>query len=498
MKRIPPAAALCLAMACLLAPRPSAAQEPTRVTFEDAVDRALRLGTDILRARADVELAGAQESREWMSFLPQLSLSTSARRSFGRSFSQQEGQILSETNDALDGGVSANLTLFDGMRRFSSVRRAALEEEASRLRLDRTRQDVLFSLVEGYIGLIQARELLGVREQELATGEELLEQVRRLVDLGRTPLSDLYQQQAAFAEAEAAVVEATRQVELSETRLLQVLQLDPFGTYRFETPSLPEDEAEEPGYDQASLLQRAFAARGDLEATERAFRAADEGVDAAQSGYWPSVAVSFSYGSNWNGSSLQPVPGTGAPPRTVTLTPDGGGDPIRFEVPGTGADPSLYQPGFVEQLDARRGGSVSLSLSFPLFDGLQTRTQVQQAEAARRSARYDLEDRRQLVALEVRQALLDYRSARAQREATGRRLEAAERAWEAAERRYELGAATFVEVVQARSVLVSARSAAIRARYGVLLAQRRIDYHTGTLEESTLLLPASSQESEDE
>lgn len=464
------------------------------VTFDDAVQRALRLGTDILRARAQVDLAGSLETREWMAFVPRLSLSTGARRSFGRSFSPEEGAILSETTDAVDGAVSANFTLFDGMRRLSAVRQASLQEDASRLRLDRTRQDVLFALVEGYIGLLQARELRVVREQELTAGSELLEQVRRLVDLGRAPVSDLYQQQAAYAEAEAALVEGVRQVEVAETALLQVLQLDPFGSYRFDVPDLPEDDGTEREFDLALLMERAFASRGDLVASERALKAAEEGLDAAQAGYWPSLALSFNYGSNWNERSRQPVPGSGVAPETVTFTPEGRSEPVTFEVPGTGSGPRFYQPGFMEQLDSRRGGSVSLSLSVPVFDGLQTRTQVQQAEVQRLNARYDLQDQQQLIAVQVRQALVDFRSARAQREATRRRLEAAERAWEAAERRYELGAATFVEVVQARSGLVAARSAAIRARYGVLLAERRIDYHTGTLEPGALL-PRTVQES---
>ncbi len=122
---------------------------------------------------------------------------------------------------------------------------------------------------------------------------------------------------------------------------------------------------------------------------------------------------------------------------------------------------------------------MSISLSLPLFDRFQTRVAVQQAEVERRFARYDLQDRRQEVALQVRQAVLDHRSAAAQQSATERQLAAAERAWRAAERRYELGAATFVEVVQARTTLVSARSAAVRSRFNVLLAQRRIAYHTG-------------------
>ncbi len=476
---------------------PVGAQDVRVVTFEDAVDLALERNTDLLRARTDVELRRTEETREWMDFLPEVSVATRARRSFGRSFSREEGAILSESNDIVDTGLTATVELFDGLERVASVRGASMRREASRLRLERTAEDVLFQVVQGYTELALDRELARVRAEELVAEEELLEQVRRLVDLGRQPASDLYQQEAAQAEAEAALVDARRQVELTESVLLQLLELDPMERHEFRTPPLPAGQAEL-RYEPAELLRLALERRPDLRALEAGLEASGQGVTAARAGYWPSLSVSVDYGSNWSSNSLQPVPGTGSAPRQVTLMPESGGDPVTLEVPGTGSSPELRRPDFFEQLDGRRGGSVSLSLSLPVFDRLQTRLAVQRAEVARRNARYDLQDRRQEVAVQVRQSILEHRSAVARQAATERRLAAAERAWAAAERRYELGAATFVEVAQARSALVSARSAALRARFGVELARRLIAYHTGTLDPGTTLFTEISEDSDDE
>jgi len=200
------------------------------------------------------------------------------------------------------------------------------------------------------------------------------------------------------------------------------------------------------------------------------------------------LSLAVGYGSDWSSNALVPVPGTATDPRVITVTPDDG-PPATFDVPGSGTDPDFVRPTFFDQLDQRRGGSVRLALIVPIFDRFQTRTQVAQAEVDALNARYDLHDQQQLVALQVRQAVLDYRSARVQLAATTERVEAAERARGAASRRYELGAATFVELTQAITEVVAARSAQVRARYDVLLAQTLIDYYTGQPDPQRALVP---------
>jgi outer membrane protein len=349
-----------------LPPVEAAAQEPKTITLREAIDIALRQNIDVQRARADLGLNRFQSTVQYMDFLPELDLSSSVTRSFGRSFSQEEGQILSETSDFFGVEVSASLELFDGFERFASVRRAGLEEKASRLRLQRTNQDVIFQVIGGFIGLLQNRELAAVREQELAAQEDLLEQVQGLVNVGRQPISDLYQQRAVRAEAEAALVEARRQVELSSTRLIQVLQLEPLGEYRFEaelgagTDSASADSLPAAvDYEPEELLQRALDRRRDLDALEVSVDAGRQGVRAAQAPYWPSLSLSFDYGSDWSSEARQPIPGTGSEPRLIQITPDGGGEPVTFAVPGSGGEPAFTQPSFLDQLNGRRGGADS-------------------------------------------------------------------------------------------------------------------------------------------
>lgn len=492
-------------------------QEAEVVTYRDALRIAVQRNTDVLRARDDAALQGLEATGQAMDFLPTVELSSGATRTFGRSFSQQEGEILSQTSDFVDVGGSASLQLFNGFEKWSSLEQAQREEEASRLQVDRARRSAVFEVVDRFATLLQNRELTRVRQQELEAQEDLLRQVRGLVEVGRRPRSDLYQQQAARAEARQALVEARRQERLAETELIRLLQLDPMGTYRFEAPSFsraaaptPDSAAATPDSTAAmpdsaaadldpataaegavaaadsfaldSLLRAAFEQRSDLAALRSTVEARRQGVQAAQSGNWPSLSLSFDYGSDWSGNAERPVPGTGSSPRMVTLNPDDGSDPVTFPVPGTGSNPETFQPDFLDQIQDRRGGAVRLSMSIPVFDGYDTKTQIRGARVQLDNARYDLRDQRQTVAFQVRQALLDYRSARAQRDATEQRLEAARRAREAARRRYELGAATFVELTQAISTFVSARSANVRARYARARARKLIDYQTGTLE----------------
>lgn len=464
-----------------------AGRPPVTITLEDAVRIALRENTNLRRAQTAVELNDALALREYMNFVPQLELSSGATRSFGRSFSQEEGQILSETSDFFGLDVSATIDLFTGFERFAETRRAGLEKRASQSDLERTRQDVVFTVIQRFTTLLQNRELADVRAQELVAQEELLQQVRGLAEVGRRPVSDLYQQQAARAEAELALMEAEREVELARTQIMQTLQLDPLADYAFEAGEadsilVADSLAREPlPHDLEGFLRMALSRRPDLAALEASVAAEEHGIRAARSGYWPSLSLSFAYGSDWSSEARQAAVGTGTDPRVVTITPDDG-EPVTFPVPGTGSDPQLFRPPFLDQLDTRRGGSVRLSMTIPLFDRLQTATAVDQAEAALLDTRYDLQDQRQLVALQVRQALLDHRSARSRLRAADERLEAAGRARDAARRRYDLGAATFVEVTQAESEYVSARSARVRAAYDVILTRRLIEYHTGGLE----------------
>lgn len=378
-----------------------------------------------------------------MQFLPDLRLSTQGTQRTGRYFNQEEARISTETSQALNAGVSSSVTLFEGFGRMASLRETRFANAASQSELERARQTVVFTVTSNFLALIEQQEQLRVRREDLAAQQAQEALIRDFVEAGSRPISDLYQQQATVANARLALVQAERARELAKVDLIQTLQLDPFGSYEFQAPALGEAALPAAPDSLAALLRQAFEQRADLAAGQARLSAAEQGVRAARSNLWPTLSLSAGYNSSYS---------------------------------------STVDFGLWDQFDQRRGGSLGLSISVPIFDRFSTQTATERARVQRENVRIDLQNLRQEVALQVRRAALDYRAAQEQLRAAEAQREAAQLALQAARERYEVGAATLVELSQARAAQVQAASDLVSARYGLVFQERLMAYYLGELD----------------
>lgn len=414
----------------------SAQQDPRAITFDDAISIALRQSSAIARVDNQAELDRIAVTDARMSFLPDLRVTTSGSQGYGGTGPNGGSQTMSTR-------LSSSVVLFDGFANVARLKGARLEESAGAQDAARTRQDVVFAVISGFLGLIESGEQSRVAAENLAAQQQREGDVKVLVERGSRPIADLYQQQAAVAAARSTLVGSRRAQELARVELVQALRLDPAASYEFIAPELREPSLAEPAPDVAALVSQALGQRPDLGALDTRLSAAEQAEKAAAAGRWPSLSLSVGYGANYSTSG---------------------------------------PTGFADQLDASRAGSLSLGLSFPVFDGLTTRLARERASVQTDNARIALDDMRQQVALEVRRAVLDRQAAIAALDASSARVEASRRALEATEARYDAGVATLFEVTQARADDVDATSAEIRARYSLLFEDRVLDYYTGALD----------------
>jgi outer membrane protein len=440
-------------VASLWTAMPAAAQSPdtTRITFSEAVNIALDQNTTLKRAANDVRRTDATLWQERLDWAPTASISSGVQRNFGRSFSQEEGGIVNEATDFFSINARSGVTLQGlGIQNWTSMRSAELDATSSQLSLERTRQDIVFQVMDRYITLVENREILVVQREELEARRQQLRQIQEFVDAGSRPISALYEQQALVAEAESAVLTAERDIQLTETRLIQTLRLDPMRAYDFEAPTVPDNIESDAVYQLESLMQQAFNQRLDVRASAVSVQAAKRDLRSTRTQYLPSLSFSADYGSNWTSAIPGPV-------------------------------------GFFDVLDRRRGGSFGVSLSLPIFDGYNREVSIEQAQVSKLNAQYALEDQKLLVSLEVREAYLNYQNAVKQLDVSEKRLRFARQARDAAQERYNLGAASIVELTNANRTFVEAASQRIRARYNFLFQQKLIAYYVGSLNPSESL-----------
>jgi outer membrane protein len=374
-----------------------------------------------------------------MQFLPDLRLSASTANAVGRTFSQSDGALLNQSTQSLNLGVSSSVTLFDGFRNVANLKAAQLNQDASLSELDRAKQTAVFTVASQFLALVQGEEQLKVQREALASQQAQEEQINSFVKVGARPVADLYQQQASVASTRAALVGAQRAWDEAKLDLVQTLQLDPKADYDFATPAIAKD-ANATSYDVSTLIETALAKRPELSAGKARQGAAEQAVRAANGSRLPTVSL----GGNYN----------------------------------TGAS-SASDLGFSNQLDQRRGGSLSLSVSVPLWDRNSAKTAAQEARIQADNAKVDLNTQRQQVAIQVRKALLGYQSAQEQLNAAEAQLKASELALTTTQERYKVGVANLVEVTQARATQVSAASAVVNARYNLMLQKVLISYYTG-------------------
>jgi len=204
-----------------------------------------------------------------------------------------------------------------------------------------------------------------------------------------------------------------------------------------------------PKYDLDSLLTRAFASRSDLAAEQTRVQVAAVGTKAAAATRLPTVSLNTNYSASYNSAAASALG---------------------------------------SQLDQSRGGSVSLGVSFPIFDKGATSAAVQQARIQEDNARLALADQRQSVALDVRRAWLTLESTRQQLTVALAQQKAADLAVSTTQARYQVGTSTLLELTQARASQLQANVAVVNARNELAFQDALLPYYTGELDPAKALL----------
>jgi len=446
------------------------AQGARKISFNEAVQIALERNVTIRRSRNTVDLQSVNVARERADFYPNLNLSSNSTRNYGLSFDQTTGRTFSSTSDNVSLSANSSVNIFNGYADVASLNQAKHTLESNEYTHDRTRQTVLFNVISNYLQVILDHEQIRIRKEDLEAQNQQLTRIEEFTRVGARPVSDLYQQQATVANSELQLLEARRQAQLSQIRLIQVLQLDPFQDYEFTAPAADEIDLTPQVYDPEQLLRSAFDSRPDLRAQEASIAASSEGIRFAKAGRLPTLSLSGGIGSRFS-SQLR---------RATTF--DMVTDPVTGE---TSSVPTAFGTvPFGDQFRDNRAENVGINIQIPIFNRLQTKTGIERARVQYENARLDLENLQLTVAAEVRQAFLDYQTAEKRLDVTDKQLRAAQQALDVEQERYNVGASTLVELTQARSSYVQASSNRVQAVYQFHFQQRLVEYYQGVIDPS--------------
>ena len=416
-------------LACLAAgtaivlPRPAAAQE---VTLEEAIEMALIRSPSMAQQQQAVDNAYLTRKTAWGAFLPSLNVNGGGSLRSANVLNDATGEIVSGSSDSYSAGVSGSWTVFEGTRRFKEYDAAKSDVRAAEARYANQRYQVTLQTQTFFFNALRAEDLLQVAREAVAQAEQNMEIVRRRTQLGEATISDSLRARLDVVNAQQTVLQQETQLRAARYSLgRQIGERGPVA------PRRPEDlDPSDLVLGEQEIIELAESVSPSVIAASEATEAAGISVSAAKTVYIPSLR--FSSGYNWNN-------------REPSLT---GGN---------------------------TSWSMSLSLSYPIFNGFQRETSIDRAQYFQRVTRLQEDDARLAAREQADAALQNLRFAeQAILIAEDARFVAAEDLRVVRER-YGVGAATILDILVSQNALTQAEADVVTSRYDYILARAELE-----------------------
>ncbi|MCD8185427.1 MAG: TolC family protein [Rikenellaceae bacterium] len=430
MKRYP----LLLLVGAFLFPLVATAQttgtDTLRLTLEDCLFYALdhnynRQVRMLNEAAAEENIEQARKNR-----LPNLSATVS--------------ETLSDSKDnhgSWNGnyGVSTGATLYQGGNLKETIRLNELRRELTYLQTDQYDNELIIQILQSFLTALGNEELLRYQRFVLEASEEQRRQGRELFAAGEMIESDYLLLEAQYASDRNNLLETEIGLENSLSSLKILLSLDPQEPMRIVYPDTAAIRSMLILPSEDYVLDRSLESLPELRISDFNVEIAESGVRISRSSFFPTVSLSGSV--------------------------------------GTGHVNTFSRYG--NQLSDRLNEQVGVSVSIPIFNRGQTRSNVTQSRIALQQAELS----RMQTELEIRNTVVqEYRdvvTAGNRFLASEIRQEAYFQSFEAYRAMFEVSAITTVELLQQQNNYISALNDYIQSKYGFLLIRSILDVYMG-------------------
>lgn len=409
-------------------------------TLRECVDYALENNISIKQSYLNLENANIDKLDAIGNFIPSLNARSGVTTSTGLSVNATTGVLENQIQTSVSGSISANLTLFDGLRNFKQLQRAKLAKLAAQYQLDDMKDDIALFVANSYLQILFNRENLKVAKAQYAVTEQDLKRTKELVDAGVVPKGDLLEIEATAATQQQQIINAENGLRLAKISLAQLLLLEDYESFDVADYDYLMPESDILNNSPKAIFNKALTFRNDIQLSETNVALAKKDLAIAKGGLLPTLGAFFNYNTRYVDND----------PRD-----------------------------FIDQLYTYDGISYGLQLNIPVLNGFAAKNSVKRSQVALQRAELQFQQDKLDLENTINQAWNDTRAAMQAYEAAVKTLEARKVAYDYAKDRFDVGLMNSFDFSQAQARLDNAQAEVIRAKYDYIFKLKVLEFYFG-------------------
>lgn len=413
------------------------------VTLKDCVDAALVSNPGIQASAQRVEAARKMIGQARSAFYPQVYVSgnytttDNAPQAFMMSLNQRKLDMRAPEfdpnwpgdTDNIRFSVGAEFRVFDGGQRFIEVTKAKLGKQARQARLRTVQNELIYQVVRGYYGVLEAEAFVVVQQESIESLKESLRVSRGRFSAGSVFKTDVLNLEVKLAQAQEDLIKAQNGVQLAIAALNTAIGKDIIPPAGLPAPA-EQGECIDPAKQGMGTIDR----RPELAAAKRMTLLKEREYSGAIRGYSPVINAFGSY--DWD---------------------------------------TDYHA------DPQGSYTVGVSARWDLFTGFRRPSAIAEKKAEWRASQRDQEKIRADLRLDLKQAYLRSVEAFKRVSVVKKSVESAEEALRITSNRYKEGAANITELLTAQVGLTAMRTRKVAACYDYLTAMSNVRRAQGEL-----------------
>lgn len=416
-------------------------------TLQECINYALEKNIQLQQNKISLQESeiGIKDARA--SLFPSLSFST-GHNVVNRPYQEQSNTvsgteiISSDEKTTYNGNYSLNAqwTLWNGGQRLNNLKQQKTNRDIARLTVSETENTLQEQITQLFIQILYADESIQINRSTLEVSKATYKRGQELFAEGSLSKADLAQLEAQVSDDQYQLVTAESTWRNYKLQLKQLLELDGSEEFNLVLPELNEENILKMLPSQTDVYQAAMAIRPEIQSSRLSIENAKLGISAAKAGYYPTISLSASSSSTTNSASTN---------------------------------------NWAQQMKYGWNNMIGISLSIPIFDNRQNKSNVQKARLQYNTSQLDLINKQKELYSTIEGLWLDALNAQQQYVAAETKVKSSQTSFDMVNEQFNLGMKNTVELLTEKNNLLSAKQQLVQAKYMAILNRTLLNFYAG-------------------
>lgn len=424
------------------------AQEASKQwSLQDCIDYALEKNIKLQQDKIALEESDVDVKTAKASLFPSLSFNTGhnvINRPYQQNSSTVSGTeiISSDSKTTYNGNYSLNAqwTLWNGGRRLNNIKQQKATRDIASLSVSETENMLQEEITKLFVQILYADESVKINKSTLETSEANFKRGEELFKEGSISKADLAQLESQVGNDQYQLVTSESTLRNYKLQLKQLLELDGTDEMTLALPTLSDEQVMKVLPSQADVYQTALTTRPEIQSGQLSIDNAKLGIKTAKAGYMPTISLSASSSSTTNSASTN---------------------------------------NWAQQMKYGWNNMIGVSLSIPIFDNRQNKSNVQKAKLQYSNSQLNLATKQKELYSTVESLWLDALNAQQQYAAADTKLKSSQTSYDMVSEQFTLGMKNTVELLTEKNNLQSAQQQRLQAKYMAVLDRALLDFYAG-------------------